>query len=41
LEDADHDLKPMKVSGFNNAGHLDQAAAAVHEFLQEICASRL
>jgi predicted alpha/beta-hydrolase family hydrolase len=41
LPAADHDLKPLKVSGFNHAGHLDQAAAAVHEFLQEICASRL
>lgn len=33
LAAADHDLKPLKASGFDHAGHLDEAARDVAEFL--------
>lgn len=34
LSMANHDLKPLKVSGFNHAQHLDNAADAVAQFLR-------
>lgn len=33
LEAADHDLKPLKASGFSHAQHLQRAAEAVADFL--------
>jgi predicted alpha/beta-hydrolase family hydrolase len=33
LTAADHDLKPLKVSGFSHAQHLERAADAIAEFL--------
>jgi predicted alpha/beta-hydrolase family hydrolase len=34
LEAADHDLKPLKASGFSHEQHLAAAAGKVSEFLQ-------
>ncbi|WP_248796672.1 alpha/beta family hydrolase [Pseudomonas sp. MWU13-2105] len=31
---ADHDLKPLKASGFSHAQHLDTAARQIHDFIQ-------
>lgn len=40
LEAADHDLKPLRVSGFSHAQHLQRTAEAVAGFLGEaVCAS--
>ena len=33
LTAADHDLKPLKASGFSHAQHLDTAARQVHDFI--------
>jgi predicted alpha/beta-hydrolase family hydrolase len=43
LSMANHDLKPLKVSGFSHAQHLDSAADAVAQFLglQKACAGYL
>jgi len=34
LAAADHDLKPLKASGFSHEQHLDTAARQVHDFIQ-------
>ncbi|PWB29699.1 alpha/beta hydrolase [Pseudomonas sp. SDI] len=36
LEAADHDLKPLKASGFTQAQHLSRAAQAVSEFARQM-----
>nr|WP_248803369.1 alpha/beta family hydrolase [Pseudomonas sp. MWU13-2100] len=34
LAAADHDLKPLKASGFSHEQHLDTAAQQIHDFIQ-------